>query len=137
MMVPGIPSRDRGNLGWNNIICSMAYNIIQKIVIFYGLVHKINSIASKHWLLWDKWTLLTSWKKYKNLLENLRWLGVVNFHCMQMVLVMRMQFIFGDDWNDVPCKSLFWSLAMMSFLWNRGPWIFFVACDRRHTSGQH
>ena len=38
---------------------------------------------------------------------------VVNFHCMQMGFVMRMRLIFGDDWNDVPCKSLFWSLAMM------------------------
>ena len=27
-------------------------------------------------------------------------------------LVMCMQFIFGDDWNDVSCKSLFWSPAM-------------------------
>ena len=25
------------------------------------------------------------------------WSGVVNFHCMQMSLVMSMQFIFGDD----------------------------------------
>ena len=33
--------------------------------------------------------------------------GVVNFHCMQMHLVMSMRFIFGDDWDDVPCKSLF------------------------------
>ena len=28
-------------------------------------------------------------------------------------LVMSMWFIFGDDLNDVPCKSLFSSLAMM------------------------
>ena len=25
-----------------------------------------------------------------------------DFHCMQMSLVMRMRFIFGDDWNDTP-----------------------------------
>ena len=31
------------------------------------------------------------------------WSGVVNFHCMQMSLVIRMLFIFGDDWNDAPC----------------------------------
>ena len=48
---------------------------------------------------------------------------------------MSMPFIFGDDRNKVPCKSLFWSLATMSFLWNRGPWIFVYlytrkACDR-------
>ena len=29
--------------------------------------------------------------------------SVVNFHCMQMSLVMSMRFIFGDDWNDAPC----------------------------------
>ena len=39
------------------------------------------------------------------------WPGVVNFHCMQMSLVMSMQIIFGDDWNDVPHSSR--SLAMM------------------------
>ena len=51
-------------------------------------------------------------------------------------LVMSMRFIFRADWNDVPCKSLFWSLAMMLFPWNRGPWISVylytrMACDRR------
>ena len=44
---------------------------------------------------------------------------------MQMAPVMSMRFVFGDDWNDVPCK----------FLWNRGAWIFVylytrIACDR-------
>ena len=47
----------------------------------------------------------------------MRWLGVVNFHCMQMSLVMSMWFIFGDDWNDMLCKSLFRYLAMT--------WVFF------------
>ena len=28
-------------------------------------------------------------------------------HCMQISLVMSMRFIFGDDRNEVPCKSLF------------------------------
>ena len=32
---------------------------------------------------------------------------------LSLYLVMSMLFTFGDDWNDVPCKSLFWSLAMM------------------------
>ena len=27
-----------------------------------------------------------------------------DFHCMQMSLVMKMQFIFGDYWNDGPCS---------------------------------
>ena len=53
----------------------------------------------------------------------MRWSGAVNFHRMQMSLLMSVWFIFGDDWNDVPCKSLFWYLTMMYFLWNRGPWI--------------
>ena len=43
----------------------------------------------------------------------LRWSGVVNFHFMQIAPVMRIRFIVGDDWNDVPCKQLFGSLAMM------------------------
>ena len=49
------------------------------------------------------------------------WLGVVNFHCVQMSLVMSKRFIFGDVRNDTPCSSCFCSLAMMSFLSNRGP----------------
>ena len=31
----------------------------------------------------------------------------VNFHCMEKGLVMSMRFVFSNDWNDVPCKSLF------------------------------
>ena len=46
-------------------------------------------------------------KKKEYQLAKLRWSGVVNFHCMQMILVMSMRFIFGDDRNEVPCKSLF------------------------------
>ena len=30
--------------------------------------------------------------------------SVVNFHGMEMSLVMSMRFIFGDDWNDAPCS---------------------------------
>ena len=41
------------------------------------------------------------------------WSGVVNFHCMQMTLVMSMRPIFGDDLNDAPCSSRFWSLAII------------------------
>ena len=33
--------------------------------------------------------------------EAINWSGVVHFHCVQMSLVMSMQFIFSDDWNDV------------------------------------
>ena len=41
-------------------------------------------------------------EKKKNLYEQnfdggANWSGVVNFHCMQMSLVMSMRFIFGDD----------------------------------------
>ena len=35
------------------------------------------------------------------------WWGVVNFHCMQMTLVLSVRFIFGDDRNDVPRSSRF------------------------------
>ena len=41
------------------------------------------------------------------------WLGFVNFHCMQMSLVLSVRFIFGDDRNDVPCSSPFLLSAMM------------------------
>ena len=43
-------------------------------------------------------------KKKKNLNEHnfdgeVNWSGVVNFHCMQMSLVMSIRLILGDDWN--------------------------------------
>ena len=34
-----------------------------------------------------------------------------DFHCMQMNLVMRMCFIFGDDWNNAQCLSPFSAMA--------------------------
>ena len=74
-------------------------------------------------------------------LLKLPWSGVVNFHCMQMSLGMSVWFIFGDDFKDVPCKSLFRYLAMMLFLWNQSPWIFVylythIACDWKRISGR-
>ena len=40
--------------------------------------------------------------------------GVVDFHCMQMSLVMSMLSIFCDDWNEAPCSSrFFFSLVMI------------------------
>ena len=38
------------------------------------------------------------------------WSGVVNFHCMQVSLLMSRRFIFGDDWNDAKCSSRFLDL---------------------------
>ena len=37
------------------------------------------------------------------------WPGVVNFHCMQMSLVLSAWFIFGDDRNVVSCSSNFFA----------------------------
>ena len=38
------------------------------------------------------------------------WSGVVNFHCMQMTLVLSVLFIFSNDRNNVPCSSRFFAL---------------------------
>ena len=46
-------------------------------------------------------------KKIRISIAKLRWSGVVNFHNMQMSLVMSKRSIFGDDRNEVPCQSLF------------------------------
>ena len=62
-------------------------------------------------------------KKKKNNLHELNWeanlLGVVNFHCLQMSLVMSMPFIFSDE--NVPYSSYFLFFGMMLFLSNQGP----------------
>ena len=47
------------------------------------------------------WVVKKEWESY---LAKLRWLGVVNFHFIQMAPVMSIRFIFGNDWNDVPRK---------------------------------
>ena len=63
----------------------------------------------------------TEWlKKIRILISKIAMVGCCKLHCMQMGLVMSMQFMFGY----LPCKSLSWYLAMMSFLWNQGPQIF-------------
>ena len=49
----------------------------------------------------------------QNLDGEAHWSGVVNFRCMQMRLVMTVQFIFSDDWNQVPRSSHVCLLAMM------------------------
>ena len=79
----------------------------------------------------------TEWsKKMRILISKTAMVGCCKLSLYANGLVMSMRFIFGDDWNDVPCKSLFWSLAIMLFLWNRGPWISVylytrTACDRK------
>ena len=67
----------------------------------------------------------TEWlKKIRILISKIAMVGCCKLiHCMQMSLVMSMQFI-SSDWNDMPCKSLSRYLAMMQFLWKRDPWIF-------------
>ena len=36
-----------------------------------------------------------------------------DFYCMQMNLVMRMWFIFADDWNNAQCLSRFSAMAKL------------------------
>ena len=83
----------------------------------------------------------TEWsnKKKRSFLVKLVWCCKLSLYANG--LVRSMGFIFGDDRNDVPCNSLFWSLIMMYFLWNRGPWFFVylytrIAFDRRCISGR-
>ena len=77
----------------------------------------MNFITWKSLLLWNN-NLYLSGQKKKNLNkqndgEARYWLGVVNFHCTQMSLLLSVQSIFSDDGNNIPCSSLFFcSLAM-------------------------
>ena len=57
-------------------------------------------------------------EKKKNLYDQnfdgeANWSGVVNFHSMQVSLVMNMQFIYGDDCHETQCLSRFCTLALM------------------------
>ena len=60
-----------------------------------------------------KWTPLSGRKKIRILISKTAMLGYCKLSLYADGLVMSMRFIFGNDWNDVPCKSLFWSLAVM------------------------
>ena len=81
-----------------------------------------NFIAWKRWLIWSKWTLLNGRKKKKIRI----WISkIAMVGCCKLSLYANESWdehaIFGDDRKAVPCKSLFRYLAMMYFLWNRGP----------------
>ena len=56
---------------------------------FYGLKALITLEQENTWVVEEK-------ESNKNE-QKTNWSGVVNFHCMQMSLVMSMQFIFEDD----------------------------------------
>ena len=121
----------------------MTYHIVQKIVIFYGtgwstklilLLESVDYFGTNGFF--------SGWKKEESLWAKLQqsfngeatcnWLGVINFHCMQMILMMSMRF-FGDDWNDMLCSSRFCCLVMMLFLLNWSPWF---SCIYTHTLNQ-
>ena len=93
---------------------------------FSGTGRSPNSIAWKRWLLWNKWTLQWSKKIRRTLISKTSMVSVVNFHCMQMSLVMSIWFIFGDDWNGVPCshhvfclwqRSNYFGVAQIRLFW--------------------
>ena len=48
--------------------------------------------------------------------KKIRWLGSVNFHYMQMRLVMILWSIFGDNWNDALLLKLWSRFAEKLFL---------------------
>ena len=131
-----------------------------KGLIYYRLIFRLTNLAFlrvrvipteilsiqelyvwKRWSLWNKWTLLSGRTKKKIFFSKTAMVWCCKLSLYANGLVRSMGFIFGDDWNDVPCNSLFWSLAMMYFLWNRGPWFFVylytrIAFDRRCISGR-
>ena len=52
-------------------------------------------------------------KKIRILISKTTMAGFCKLSLYANGLVMCMWFIFSDDWNDMSCKSLFWSPAMM------------------------
>ena len=107
VMVPVVRSEDRGN--WDKylgVTKAMQGRLMRKIQSFSRTCRSTNSIPWKSRLFWNKWIL--QWLK-KRKRKKKTWWGYVNFHCMQMSIVMIMLFIFGDDWNDALCWSNFWS----------------------------
>ena len=62
-----------------------------------------NSTLWKRWLLWKKWTL----KKVRILISKTAMVRCCKLFLYANGFVMSMRVIFGDDWNDVPCKITF------------------------------
>ena len=106
VIVPGARSEDRGN--WGHVSRpdeSHAGKINAKDVEVFrnGSVYEFYRL--KALIILEQANTSVVEKKRKKFR---RW-GYVNFHCMQMSLVMIMRIIFGDDWNDALCWSSFWS----------------------------
>ena len=83
----------------------MTYNIIQKIVIFYGTGWSTKLILSLESVdYFGTHGYFSGWKKEESLRPKLQqsfngeanWSGVINFHCMQMSLMISMRVFFGD-----------------------------------------
>ena len=83
-----------------------------KDVEFSGKGRSTNFIARKRWLLWNKWVLQWS-RKRRIFTSKPSMVGVGNFHCMQMRLVMVMRFISGYDWHGKPYSSRFCSVISL------------------------
>ena len=82
------------------------------------MVHEFYRL--KVWITLEQENTIPQWSRKTRMLmsktsingadSEANWSGVVNFHCMQMSLVLSMWFIFGDDRNVVPCSSCFFAL---------------------------
>ena len=112
LMVPGVPSGDREKWGWvprrdeNHAWKSLGKITAKDVELFRnGSVHKFYRLKA---LIPLEPVSASVVEKKKNLKwVKLRCWGSVNFHNMQISIVMSMRFIFGDDWNDAPCSARF------------------------------
>ena len=123
-MIPGVPSGDRVNWGQQSLrershVCfceeSLGKTNAKDLQLFRnGSAHefyRLNALIT----LEQVNTLVVEKKNLneQNFDSAAYWSSVVNFHCMQMSLVMGVWLIFGDDLNDALCSSCFWSLAII------------------------
>ena len=72
---------------------------------FYGLkgLITLEQVSIPQWL--RKRKMLMGKTSINSADSEANWSGVVNFHCMQMTLVLSVWFIFSEDRNDMPFSS--------------------------------
>ena len=107
--------------------------LTQKMSSFSRMGQSVNSIAWKHWFLWNKWKFQSS-KKEKNRYEQsfggeAKWLCVVNFHRMQISLLMSMWFFLGMIEMMLHVHHIFALWQWCNFSWIEAPHFYvFIHC---------
>ena len=101
---------------WLVILFVFTYSFVFILFIYFAVNVMSFRVLTVHCQISPLVAIMSIKEKEKKKKNRLADYGVVNFRCVQIWLVMSMQFIFGDDLKDAPYWSRFASLAIFMFL---------------------